>query len=39
MLQKLPMALTLVKAGNTFKNLLKEIRQIIYFSYQKKKNY
>ena len=31
MLQKLPRALAQLKAGNTFKNLLNEIRQIIYF--------
>ena len=31
MLQKLPIALAQLKAGNTFKNLLNEIRQIIYF--------
>ena len=31
MLQRLPIALAQVKAGNTFENLLNEIRQIIYF--------
>ena len=31
MLQKLPLALAQVKAGNTSKNLLNETRQIIYF--------
>ena len=36
MLQKLPIALTQVKAGNTSKNLLNEIRQIIYSLYQAK---
>ena len=36
MLQILPVALTQVKAGNTFKNLLNEIRQIIYSLYQSK---
>ena len=30
MLQRLPIALALVKAGNTSENLLNEIRQIIY---------
>ena len=35
-LQRLPIALVQVKAGNTSKNLLNEIRQIIYFSYQEK---
>ena len=33
MLQKLPIALTQVKAGNTSENLLNEIRQIIYSQY------
>ena len=28
--QRLPIALAQVKAGNTFENLLTEIRQIIY---------
>ena len=31
MLQKLPIAMTQVKASNASKNLLNEIRQIIYF--------
>ena len=31
MLQKLPMALAQVKTGNTSKNLLNKIRQIIYY--------
>ena len=35
-LQRLPIVLVQVKAGNTSKNLLNEIRQIIYFSYQEK---
>ena len=35
-LQGLPIVLVQVKAGNTSKNLLNEIRQIIYFSYQEK---
>ena len=30
MLQRLPIALAQVKAGNIFENLLNEIRQIIY---------
>ena len=33
MLQRLPMALAQVKAGNTSENLLNEIRQIIYSLY------
>ena len=36
MLQKLPIALAQVKAGNTSKNLLIEIRQIIYYLHQEK---
>ena len=36
MLQSLPIALAQVKASNTSKNLLIEIRQIIYFLYQTK---
>ena len=36
MLQRLPIALAHVKAGNTFKNLLNEIRQIIYYFYRAK---
>ena len=35
-LQRLPMALAQVKAGNASKNLLNEIRQIIYSLYQEK---
>ena len=31
-LQRLPIALAQVKAGNTSENVLNEIRQIIYFS-------
>ena len=30
MLQRLPIAIAQVKAGNTFENLLNEINQIIY---------
>ena len=36
MLQRLPIALAQVKAGNNSENLLNEIRQIIYFLYQAK---
>ena len=36
MLQRLPIALAKVKAGNTSENLLNEIRQIIYSLYQAK---
>ena len=36
MLQRLSIALAQVKAGNTSKNLLNEIRQIIYFLYRAK---
>ena len=34
MLQKLPIPLAQVKAGNTSENLLNEIRQVIYSLYQ-----
>ena len=34
MLQKLPIALTQVKAGNNSENLLNEIRKIVYSLYQ-----
>ena len=34
MLQRLPIALAQVKAGNTSQNLLNKIRQIIYSLYQ-----
>ena len=34
MLQRLPIVLAQVKAGNTSENLLNEIRQIIYSLYQ-----
>ena len=37
MLQRLPIALAQVKAGNNLQNLLNEIRQILYSSYQSKK--
>ena len=33
MLQRLPIALAKVKAGNTFQSLPNEITQIIYFLY------
>ena len=36
MLQRLPIALAQVKAGNTSKNLLNEIKQIIYSLHQAK---
>ena len=36
-LQRLPIALAQVKAGNNSENLLNEIRQIVYFLYQSKK--
>ena len=36
MLQRLPIALEQVKAGNNSENLLNEIRQIIYSLYQSK---
>ena len=36
MLQRLPIALAQVKAGNSSENLLNEIRQIIYLLYQSK---
>ena len=36
MLQRLPITLTQVKAGNTSENLLNEIRQIIYSFYREK---
>ena len=37
MFQRLPIALGQVKAGSTSKNLLNEIRQIIYFLYREEK--
>ena len=37
MLQRLPIALAQVKAGNSSKSLLNEIRQIVYSLYQSKK--
>ena len=36
MLQRLPIALAQVKAGNTSENLLNEIRHIIYSLYRAK---
>ena len=36
MLQRSPIALAQVKAGNTSENLLNEIRQIIYYLYWEK---
>ena len=38
MLQRLPIALAQVEAGNTSENLLIEIRQIIYSLYQEKES-
>ena len=34
MLQRLPVAFAQVKAGNTYENLLNEIRQIKYYLYR-----
>ena len=39
MLQRLPIALAQVKAGNNFENLLKEIRQIVYSFVSIKRNH
>ena len=36
MLQRLPIALAHVKAGNNSGNLLNEVRQIVYYLYQSK---
>ena len=36
MLQRLPIALAQVKAGNNSENLLNEIRKIVYSLYQSK---
>ena len=36
MLQRLPIALTQIKAGNSSESLLNEIRQIVYSLYQSK---
>ena len=36
MLERLPIALAQVKAGNNSENLLNEIRQIVYSLYQSK---
>ena len=38
MLQRLPIALAQVKAGNNSKRLLNEIRQIFYSLYQSKRH-
>ena len=38
MLQRLPIALAQVKAGNNSESLLNEIRQIVYSLYQSKQN-
>ena len=37
MLQRLPIVLAQVKAGNNSESLLNEIRQFLYFLYQSKK--
>ena len=37
MLQRLPIALAQVKAGNNSESLLNEIRKIVYCLYQSKK--
>ena len=37
MIQRLPIALAQVKAGNNSESLLNEIRQIVYTLYQSKK--
>ena len=39
MLQRLPIALEHVKSGNNSKNLLNEIRQIVYSLFQSKTNH
>ena len=39
MLQRLPIALAQVKAGNTSENLLNEILEIIYSLYSRKRNH
>ena len=39
MLQRLPIALAQVKAGNNFENLLNEIRQIIYCNWTRTQNH
>ena len=39
MLERLPIALAQVKAGNNSESLLNEIKQIVYFLYQSKKNH
>ena len=36
MLQKFPIALAQIKAGNNSESLLKEIREIVYYLYQSK---
>ena len=39
MLQRLPVALAQIKAGNNSESLLNEIRQIVYSLYQSKEVY
>ena len=36
MIQRLPIALSQVKAGNTSEKLLNQIRQIVYYLYRAK---
>ena len=36
MLQRLPIALAQIKAGNNLESLLNEIKQIVYYLYQSK---
>ena len=36
MIQRLPIALAQIKAGNNSESLLNEIRQIVYYLYQSK---
>ena len=39
MLQRLPITLAQINAGNNSESLLNEIRQTFYYLYQSKKNY
>ena len=39
MIQRLPIALAQVKAGNNSENLSNEIRQIVYFTISIERNY
>ena len=38
MLERLPIALAQIKAGNNSESLLNQIRQIVYFLYRSKEN-